>query len=87
MELSKISHIWSLGRWDGPMFGSVMESIFCVLVEAIPGFVEIFPQRGVEKIWENLSYWIFCEFPLEWGLIFGFKKVIFEFWNGVLEIR
>ena len=34
--------------------------------------------RGVEKIRENLSLLIFCEFTLVRGSIFGFEKVIFE---------
>ena len=29
---------------------------------------------------------IFYEFPLEWGSIFGFEKVIFENWNRFMEI-
>ena len=72
------SVLWSLPR---------MGSIFCVLLEAIPGFVKVSPQRGVKKIWDT-GY--FVNSPknrfgilLKYWLVSGQTELWKSPWNGV----
>ena len=77
--------------WFRIQFGGTVECLGLFVVRST-GIVSNNLAIGAEQLRDKYIFcvWrsrrIFCEFPLEWGSIFGFEKVIFEIWNWVLEI-